>query len=96
MVHMNLEVDIIPVTDVERSRQFYERLGWRLDDDAYGGLYDPYPSSDYRNDRQRSYGGLYDPDYANYRSSAQSGERPATIDRAPPVGGIGSGHLASH
>jgi hypothetical protein len=34
MVHMNLEVDIIPVTDVERSKQFYERLGWRLDDDV--------------------------------------------------------------
>jgi catechol 2,3-dioxygenase-like lactoylglutathione lyase family enzyme len=34
MVHMNLEVDMIPVTDVERSKQFYERLGWRLDDDV--------------------------------------------------------------
>ena len=33
MVHMNLEVDIIPVADVERSKQFYERLGWRLDAD---------------------------------------------------------------
>ena len=28
-----LEVDIIPVNDVERSKQFYQRLGWRLDDD---------------------------------------------------------------
>ena len=34
MVHMNLEVDIIPVADVERSKQFYERLGWRLDNDV--------------------------------------------------------------
>ena len=33
-VDMNLEVDIIPVSDVERSRQFYQRLGWRLDDDV--------------------------------------------------------------
>ena len=33
MVHMNLEVDVIPVTDVGRSKQFYERLGWRLDAD---------------------------------------------------------------
>ena len=32
---MRLEVDVIPVSDVERSKQFYERLGWRLDaDDA--------------------------------------------------------------
>jgi catechol 2,3-dioxygenase-like lactoylglutathione lyase family enzyme len=32
---MNLEVDVIPVSDVERSKQFYQRLGWRLDaDDA--------------------------------------------------------------
>lgn len=34
-VDMKLEVDIIPVSDVERSKQFYQRLGWRLDaDDA--------------------------------------------------------------
>ena len=33
-VDMKLEVDIIPVSDVERSRQFYERLGWRLDQDV--------------------------------------------------------------
>jgi catechol 2,3-dioxygenase-like lactoylglutathione lyase family enzyme len=34
-VAMNLEVHVIPVADVERSKQFYQRLGWRLDaDDA--------------------------------------------------------------
>src|SRR5258708_11027431 len=34
-VAMNLEVDVIPVADVERSKQFYQLLGWRLDaDDA--------------------------------------------------------------
>ena len=33
-VDMHLEVEIIPVSDVDRSRQFYERLGWRLDDDV--------------------------------------------------------------
>ena len=33
-VNMNLEVQIIPVSDVDRSKGFYERLGWRLDDDA--------------------------------------------------------------
>jgi len=34
-VTMNLEVDVIPVSDVERSKQFYQLLGWRLDaDDA--------------------------------------------------------------
>jgi catechol 2,3-dioxygenase-like lactoylglutathione lyase family enzyme len=30
-VAMNLEVDAIPVSDVERSKQFYPLLGWRLD-----------------------------------------------------------------
>jgi len=34
MVDMHLEVDIIPVADVERSKDFYTRLGWRLDDDV--------------------------------------------------------------
>jgi catechol 2,3-dioxygenase-like lactoylglutathione lyase family enzyme len=34
-VTMNIEVDVIPVSDVERSKQFYQLLGWRLDaDDA--------------------------------------------------------------
>jgi catechol 2,3-dioxygenase-like lactoylglutathione lyase family enzyme len=33
-VDMNLEVQIIPVSDVDRSKQFYQRLGWRLDDDV--------------------------------------------------------------
>jgi len=33
-IDMKLEVDVIPVSDVDRSKQFYERLGWRLDDDA--------------------------------------------------------------
>ena len=34
MVDMHLEVDVIPVSDVDRSKQFYKRVGWRLDDDA--------------------------------------------------------------
>ena len=33
-VDMKLEVHTIPVSDVDRSKQFYERLGWRLDDDV--------------------------------------------------------------
>jgi catechol 2,3-dioxygenase-like lactoylglutathione lyase family enzyme len=33
-IDMHLEVDVIPVSDVDLSKQFYESLGWRLDDDA--------------------------------------------------------------
>jgi predicted enzyme related to lactoylglutathione lyase len=34
-VVMNLEVHVIPVSDVDRAKQFYQLLGWRLDaDDA--------------------------------------------------------------
>jgi catechol 2,3-dioxygenase-like lactoylglutathione lyase family enzyme len=32
-VDMHLEVQIIPVSDVNRAKQFYQRLGWRLDGD---------------------------------------------------------------
>ena len=32
-VDMHLEVDIIPVSDVDRAKEFYERLGFRLDGD---------------------------------------------------------------
>ena len=34
MVDMRLEVDIIPVSDVDRAKQFYLSLGWRLDEDV--------------------------------------------------------------
>jgi catechol 2,3-dioxygenase-like lactoylglutathione lyase family enzyme len=34
-VDMKLEVDVIPVSEVDRCKQFYQLLGWRLDaDDA--------------------------------------------------------------
>ncbi len=32
-VDLKLEVVVIPVTDVDRSKRFYARLGWRLDAD---------------------------------------------------------------
>jgi catechol 2,3-dioxygenase-like lactoylglutathione lyase family enzyme len=31
---MKVEVQIIAVSDVDRSKEFYERLGWRLDEDV--------------------------------------------------------------
>ena len=31
---LNLEVQIIPVADIDRAKRFYQELGWRLDDDA--------------------------------------------------------------
>lgn len=34
---MKLETVVIPVSDVDRAKQFYERLGWRLDADLGGG-----------------------------------------------------------
>jgi catechol 2,3-dioxygenase-like lactoylglutathione lyase family enzyme len=30
---MKLEVVVIPVSDVDRAKKFYSRLGWRLDAD---------------------------------------------------------------
>jgi catechol 2,3-dioxygenase-like lactoylglutathione lyase family enzyme len=33
MSDLKLEVVVIPVTDVDRSKEFYQRLGWRLDAD---------------------------------------------------------------
>jgi catechol 2,3-dioxygenase-like lactoylglutathione lyase family enzyme len=32
-VDMKFEVVVIPVSDVDRAKEFYERLGWRLDAD---------------------------------------------------------------
>jgi predicted enzyme related to lactoylglutathione lyase len=39
---MKLEVVVIPVSDVERAKQFYSKLGWRLDIDVAA------PGGDYR------------------------------------------------
>ena len=33
-VDFNLEIQVLPVSDVDRAKKFYERLGWRLDDDV--------------------------------------------------------------
>jgi catechol 2,3-dioxygenase-like lactoylglutathione lyase family enzyme len=33
-VDMHLEVEVLPVSDVDRAKLFYQRLGWRLDDDV--------------------------------------------------------------
>ena len=33
-VDMKLENQVIAVSDVDRSKEFYERLGWRFDDDV--------------------------------------------------------------
>jgi catechol 2,3-dioxygenase-like lactoylglutathione lyase family enzyme len=37
MVDTKLEVVVIPVSDVDRAKRFYERLGWRLDADFSAG-----------------------------------------------------------
>jgi catechol 2,3-dioxygenase-like lactoylglutathione lyase family enzyme len=36
-VDMKFEVSLIPVSDVDRAKQFYTKLGWRLDDDLADG-----------------------------------------------------------
>ncbi len=34
---MKLEVVVVPVADVDRSKDFYQGMGWRLDIDVSGG-----------------------------------------------------------
>lgn len=36
-IDMKLEVVVIPVSDVDRAKEFYERIGWRLDIDRSSG-----------------------------------------------------------
>jgi hypothetical protein len=33
-VDIKLDLDVVPVSDVDGSKEFYERIGWRLDDDV--------------------------------------------------------------
>src|SRR3989442_7291746 len=37
MVDLKLEVVVLPVSDVDRAKRFYQRLGWRLDADFATG-----------------------------------------------------------
>ena len=36
-IDMKLEVVVIPVSDVDRAKEYYERIGWRLDIDRSAG-----------------------------------------------------------
>src|ERR1700756_5529466 len=36
-VDMKFEVTIVPVSDVDRAKTFYTKLGWRVDDDIVNG-----------------------------------------------------------
>ena len=36
-VDMKLEIVVIPVSDVDRAKRFYDTLGWRLDADFAAG-----------------------------------------------------------
>ena len=36
-IDMGLEVVTLPVSDVDRAKQFYESLGWRVDADIVAG-----------------------------------------------------------
>ena len=36
-IEMKLEVIVIPVSDVDRAKEFYERIGWRLNIDRSAG-----------------------------------------------------------
>ena len=36
-VDMKFEIVVIPVSDVDRAKEFYTRLGWRLDADYDNG-----------------------------------------------------------
>ena len=37
IVDLKLEIVVIPVSDVDRAKQFYEKLGWRVDADFVAG-----------------------------------------------------------
>ena len=36
-IDLKLEIVVIPVSDVDRTKEFYAQLGWRLDADFYSG-----------------------------------------------------------
>ena len=67
-VDMKFEIVVIPVSDVDRAKEFYGRLGWRLDADYAHG------------EHEKRTGGQRDenwPDwYAEYMRREQAGEEP--------------------
>jgi catechol 2,3-dioxygenase-like lactoylglutathione lyase family enzyme len=67
-VDMNLEVVTLPIADVDRSKAFYQSLGWRLDIDLVIG------------DHVRTV--QFTPPHSG--CSIQFGKRGRLLSRAPP------------
>jgi catechol 2,3-dioxygenase-like lactoylglutathione lyase family enzyme len=74
---MQLEIVVIPVSDVDRAKEFYRRLGWRLDADfAHGEGYVVAPPYG-RSDRGRR-------DEDSHRREEVAPERRAPVQRTAP------------
>ncbi len=41
VMDMKLEVVVVPVCDVDKAKEFYQGLGWRLDAGSFASVSDP-------------------------------------------------------
>jgi catechol 2,3-dioxygenase-like lactoylglutathione lyase family enzyme len=93
-VDKKLEVIVIPVADAERAKEFYSRLGWRLDADAASGddfrivQFTP-PGSDARvsgpapeHGSHRSFVSFSDPDGNGWLYQEVTTRLPGRVDQA--------------
>jgi len=93
-VDMKLEIVVIPVSDVDRAKEFYGGLGWRLDADfAAGGVHagtdEPYlfgrlrvSGSDPEHRSYRSFASFSDPDGNGWLFQGITTRLPGRIDPA--------------
>jgi catechol 2,3-dioxygenase-like lactoylglutathione lyase family enzyme len=86
-VAMNLEVDVISVSDVERSKQFYRHLGWRLDASEiwHGAPFPPEARLSGPDPKRTSYGSFFsfnDPDGNTWLVQEVTTRHPGRIDPA--------------
>jgi catechol 2,3-dioxygenase-like lactoylglutathione lyase family enzyme len=80
-VDMKFEVVVIPVSDVDRAKEFYGKLGWRLDADRASG--DSFRSS------YGSYTSFDDPDDNAWVLQEVTPRVPARIEpRATPFASV--------
>jgi catechol 2,3-dioxygenase-like lactoylglutathione lyase family enzyme len=79
-VDMKLEVIVIGVTDVDRAKDFYARLGWRLDADVAGEVGETFHCAP----AATTFGSASDLADAIHRASAAHGEHEQRIGHADP------------
>ena len=84
---MKLEVVVLPVSDVDRAKAFYQGLGWRLDADSVAGLADALRPAEAAHGKYEEETGQPDPNWPDWYAQYLVNEREGQVKGEGEVGG---------